>query len=163
MSRRTWICSQNDRGMKMFSIQYTKKSEWILLYDTILCTCCWKCFIAFCPQQKVYFSYPFGFISFSIYICQHMLGLVFYPSSCNSVLHLTLCGRLCLSLSSPLSLHHHSLPPSGVTARWLQVAREGGRKGWREVWRTRDVCYHLFLCSYHCNTELCTVKLSIDR
>lgn len=39
---------------------------------------------------------------------------------------------LSLPLSNPLSLHHHSLPPSGVMARWLQVAREGGRKGCRE-------------------------------
>lgn len=56
---------------------------------------------------------------------------------------------------SPLSLHHHSLLPSGVTARWLQVVREEGRKGCREGWieggigGRRRGCCHLFQCSYH--------------
>ncbi|TNN51265.1 hypothetical protein EYF80_038526 [Liparis tanakae] len=36
-------------------------------------------------------------------------------------------------LRHPLSLHHRSLPPSGVTARRLQVAREGGKMGGRDV------------------------------
>lgn len=70
--------------------------------------------------------------------------LPFLPSS---LPHLALCGPLFPPpppLSSPLSLHHRSLPPSGVTARWLQVAREGGKMGgrdvekdgWREGWKT---------------------------
>lgn len=44
-----------------------------------------------------------------------------------------------LPLFVPLSLHHHSLPPSGVTAHWLQVVREEGRKGCREGWMEEEL------------------------
>lgn len=63
------------------------------------------------------------------------LGLSLLPPSfLPFLLHVALCGSLSLSLFIPLSLHHHSLPPSGVTAHWLQVVREEGRKGCREGW-----------------------------
>lgn len=116
--------------------------------------------------------------------CPHMLRLIFYPPlPSSSPSSSPLCGPLSLSLSSPLSLHHHSLPPSGVTARWLQVAREGGRKGCREGRREGGreggkggmedrmgvgrVCCHLFLRSYHSGPASCsaprTLKLFVNH
>ncbi len=91
--------------------------------------------------------FPYGYIhpmsSFILLFSPH-----FFSPSSNPL-------RFSLSVSSPLSLHHPSLPPSGVTARWLQVAREGGRKGCRVGWMEggmedkRGMGCHLFLCSYH--------------